>query len=80
MSPIKGPSVLAQGYGEAKLGDRMSKSEGDIHKCFQRKLVTVCCLIWGSNLSKVEQKSKGSLPERIYNSHYGNGAPTMFTS
>ena len=32
MSPIKGPSVLAQGYGEAKLGDRMSKSEGGIHK------------------------------------------------
>ena len=37
MSPIKGPSVLAQGYGEAKLGDRMSKSEGDIHKCFLKK-------------------------------------------
>ena len=60
MSPIKGPSVLAQGYGEAKLGDRMSKSEGGIHKYFQRKIVTVCCLIWGSNPLRVEQKSMGS--------------------
>ena len=58
MSPIKGPSVFAQGYGEAKLGDRMSKSEGGIHNFFLRKIVTVVCLIWGSNPSKVEQKSK----------------------
>ena len=39
MSPIKGPSVIAQGYGEARLGDRMSKSEGGTHKFFKERLL-----------------------------------------
>ena len=37
MSPIKGPSVIAQGYGEARLGDRMSKSEGALINVFKEK-------------------------------------------
>ena len=28
----------------------------------------------------IMQRQKMSMPERIYNSHYGNGVPAMFTS
>ena len=34
----------------------------------------------GFRSSVVEQWSSNARPEHIYNSHYGNGVPAMFTS
>ena len=46
MSPIKGPSVIAQGYGEARLGDRMSKSEGALINVFKEKCYCLLFDMW----------------------------------
>ena len=54
-------------------------TQDEIHSIFMPDLC-YCVLVDNKSDKRINNFLPQSLPERIYNSHYGNGVPAMFTS